>query len=73
MPRYGKQFGRAMSEVTGMTDSVVDDELKAMAAKKAPKVEVEISSEGEEGEEEGGELTPDEVERLRALLARQGE
>ena len=71
MPRYGKQFGRAMSDVTSMTDSVVDDELKAMAAKKAPKVEVEISSEGEE-EGEGEELTPDEVERLRALLAKQG-
>lgn len=75
MRGYGdeKKFRRAMGDVTDLTDSVVDEELKAMAAAKrpAPKVEVEVEADGEEGGE-GAELTPDEVERLRELLAKQG-
>lgn len=66
-----ERFRRAMGDVTDLTDSVVDDELKTMAAAKrpAPKVEVEVES---NGEEEGDELTPDELARLRELLAKQG-
>lgn len=73
MRGYGdeKKFRKAMGDVTDLTDSVVDEELKAMAAAKrpSPKVEVEVEA---GGEEEGAELTPDEVERLRELLAKQG-
>jgi len=59
-----KKFSRAMDDVTALTDSGIDERLNKMAAAKAPKVEVEV-----EGEEEGGELTPDEVEKLRNLLS----
>ena len=59
---------RALGDITALTDSGLDERLGKMAAAKAPKVEVEV---GEE-EPEGGELTPDEVERLRALLAQTG-
>lgn len=59
-----KKFSRAMGDVTALTDSGIDERLNKMAAAKAPKVEVEV-----EGEEEGGELTPDEVEKLRNLLS----
>jgi hypothetical protein len=61
---------RALGDITALTDSGLDERLGKMAAAKAPKVEVEI--EGEEGAPEEGELTPDEVERLRALLAQTG-
>lgn len=68
-----KRFQKAMGDVTALTDSGLDERLNEMAAAKAPKVEVEVGeSEGEDGESEGGELTPDEVERLRALLAQTG-
>lgn len=59
-----KKFGRALEDVTALTDSGLDERLNKMAAAKAPKVEVEVESEGSEG----GELTPDEVEKLRNLL-----
>lgn len=63
-----KKFGKAMGDITALTDSGLDERLNAMAAAKAPKVEVEV--EGAEGEmPEGGEFTPDEVEKLKALLA----
>lgn len=64
------RFQKAMGDVTALTDSGLDERLNKMAAAKAPKVEVEV---GEESDgEESGELTPDEVERLRALLAQTG-
>ena len=62
-----KKFSKAMGDITALTDSGLDERLNAMAAAKAPKVEVEVES-GEEAPE-GGEFTPDEVERLKALLA----
>lgn len=62
-----KKFGKAMGDITALTDSGLDERLNAMAAAKAPKVEVEV--EGAEGTPEGGEFTPDEVEKLKALLA----
>lgn len=61
-----KKFGKAMGDITALTDGGLDERLNAMAAAKAPKVEVEV--EGAE-EPEAGEFTPDEVERLKALLA----
>ena len=62
-----KKFGKAMGDITALTDSGLDERLNAMAAAKAPKVEVEV--EGTEGEMPEGEFTPDEVEKLKALLA----
>lgn len=58
-----KKFSRAMDDVTALTDSGLDERLNKMAAAKSPKVEVEMEG------EEGGELTPDEVEKLRSLLS----
>ena len=61
-------FQKAVGAITDATDSVMDDELRAMAAAKAPpKVEVEV--EGGEEAPEAGEFTPDEVARLKAMLA----
>lgn len=62
-------FDKALGRITEMTDSVVDDELRAMAAAKTPPVE---SSEGEMEEPEADELTPDEVAQLRAMLNPEG-
>ena len=62
-----KKFGKAMGDITALTDSGLDERLNAMAAAKAPKVEVEV--EGDEEAPEAGEFTPDEVEKLKALLA----
>jgi hypothetical protein len=62
-----KKFGKAMGDITALTDSGLDERLNAMAAAKAPKVEVEV--EGGEEAPEAGEFTPDEVEKLKALLA----
>lgn len=69
--RYGdeKKMKRAMGDVTEMTDSVVDDELKAMAATKAPPA-VEDEDEGEGMESGETALTPEEMETLQALLAK---
>jgi len=63
-----KKFGKAMGSITALTDSGLDERLNAMAAAKAPKVEVEVDG-GEGMESEAGEFTPDEVEKLKTLLA----
>ena len=65
-----KKFQRAMGDVTALTDSGLDERLNKMAEAKAPKVEVEVEQEGEGAE--AGELTPDEVEKLREMLAQMG-
>ena len=62
-------FDKAMGRITEMTDSVVDDELRQMAAAKAPPP---VASEGEMEEPEPDELTPDEVAQLRAMLNSEG-
>lgn len=62
-----QKFGKAMGDITALTDSGLDERLNAMAAAKAPKV-VEAEVEEADGAETG-ELSPDEVEKLRVLLA----
>ena len=61
-----KHFGRAMKDVTDLADGVLDERLKALAPK--PETPEEEAAEGPEPDE----LTPDEVARLRALLAQEG-
>jgi hypothetical protein len=60
---------KALGDLTAMTDSPLDERLDALVKAKQPAVEVEVK--GEEGAEPD-ELTPDEVEKLRALLAQSG-
>ena len=62
-------FDKAMGRITEMTDSVVDDELRQMAAAKAPPP---VAPEGDMEESEPDELTPDEVAQLRAMLNSEG-
>lgn len=61
---------KALGDITALTDGGLDARLDEVMAKKQPPVEEAV-----EGEVEGmepGELTPDEVEKLRALLAQSG-
>jgi hypothetical protein len=67
-PYLDQTINKAMGDITALTDSGLDERLNAMAAAKAPKVEVEVDG-GEGMESEAGEFTPDEVEKLKALLA----
>lgn len=64
-------FRKALGKVTSATDSVVDARLKEMAAAKAPPPEPEM--EGEEGMEAEAEveLTPEELAKLKAMLAKE--
>lgn len=62
---------KALGDITALTDGGLDARLDEVMAKKAPPEAEEPSSENEMGEE-SGELTPDEVEKLRALLAQNG-
>lgn len=64
-------FRKALGKVTSATDSVVDARLKEMAAAKAPPPEPEMEgSEGMEAEAEV-DLTPEELAKLKAMLAKE--
>ena len=62
---------KALGDITALTDGGLDARLDEAMAKKQPVEEESPSSENEMGEDPG-ELTPDEVEKLRALLAQNG-
>jgi hypothetical protein len=62
---------KALGDITALTDGGLDARLDEVMAKKAPPEAEEPSSVSEMGDEPG-ELTPDEVEKLRALLAQNG-
>lgn len=62
---------KALGDITALTDGGLDARLDEVMSKKQPVEEEAPSSENEMGEEPG-ELTPDEVEKLRALLAQNG-
>lgn len=64
-------FKAATRKVQGLTDSVLDDELRELAASKAPpEEEAEApSGESEMGEDED-ELSPEKLEMLKALLSK---
>lgn len=63
---------KALGDITALTDGGLDARLDEAMAKKQPPVEEESPSSENEMGEEPGELTPDEVEKLRALLAQNG-
>jgi len=64
-------FQRALGKVTSLTDSVMDERLKEMAAaKQPPPEEMPEGGEGMEAESEM-ELTPEELVKLKALLSKE--
>lgn len=63
---------KALGEITSLTDSSMDDTINAIAAKKAAAAKPPEAEAEESMEEEGAELRPDEVEKLRQLLAQMG-
>lgn len=61
---------KAMGKVTALADSSLLDDLRAMHEAKQPKPEPE-PGEGGETEEAADSLTPDEVAKLKAMLAQE--
>lgn len=65
-------FQKALGKVTSLTDSVMDDRLREMAAAKQPPPDDTAAHESGEGMEAEAEveLTPEELLKLKALLSK---
>jgi hypothetical protein len=59
-----KHLQKALGELVNLGDSGLDGRIEALVKSKAPPMDEESES-----DDESAELTPDEVEKLRRLLA----